>query len=251
MNTMSNVNPQHKNQAGQPSVNGGHFAAKTNDEAPTGILSDVASNELGAAQDAAAERVSHFLTGSKTDLSKDQADTIVALAAQFPGKANVTVNDEDDVWLMYTEPGHYDDEHTTRVTLNNAGEVVSGGSGEEWDNNDWDDETYLRLIRDGFGEDTDTLNSGQSRKSLVAQALEHSGERGGVGLLSIVNDQGTSISEATLCTDHFRGWHIDDAEAAGLRADDVTGTPRWEASTENDQVHCQECGAGSSDGDVN
>lgn len=62
-------------------------------------------------------------------------------------------------------------------------------------------------------------------------------------ILSVVNDEGTAMAEATLCERHhadvaYRGF----AELVARGARDLTGAVKWEDSTDNDAVHCVECG---------
>ncbi len=63
-----------------------------------------------------------------------------------------------------------------------------------------------------------------------------------VNLRSVVNDQGTAMTEATLCLDHYADIVCRDfAEGVAVDADDLTGPIQWRDSTGNEAVRCVEC----------
>ncbi|RAV17495.1 hypothetical protein DQP57_00265 [Mycobacterium colombiense] len=59
---------------------------------------------------------------------------------------------------------------------------------------------------------------------------------------SRITDQGTAMSEATLCEEHFVQPYIDYANYDADSAEDASTDRQWYDSSENDYVTCYECG---------
>lgn len=135
-----------KSQTGEPTVNGGQFAAKQYTEAEASLPAEPKVPDVSDAVD-------EFLFGSPQDLTVAQATTVNRLTSHMPVKPDVAVHDTDRVDLIYTFPQTaYTDERTVRLTLDAGGRLVGAGDGENWDDNYPEQDDYLRLLDAGFGE---------------------------------------------------------------------------------------------------
>lgn len=87
----------------------------------------------------------------------------------------------------------------------------------------------------------DTCHSSYLDPSLaLLMQLESQGSA--VTTMSVVNDEGTAMAEATLCVRHHRDPVLRGfAEVVAAGADDLRGPLQWQSSTGNDQVGCVEC----------
>lgn len=65
-----------------------------------------------------------------------------------------------------------------------------------------------------------------------------------VTLMSRVTHDGTAMSEATLCGNHYSNPYIDWANSRADCADDSDISQSWRDSSANDWIKCNECGTG-------
>lgn len=135
-----------KNQTGEPTVNGGQFASKQHTEADTCL-------SVGSVYADVSETVDEFLFGSVADLTLEQVDTLDRLTHHMPVIPNVAVHSTDRVDLIYNLPGTAaTDPRTVRLTMNSGGRIIGAGDGDYWEDNNSEQDDYLRLRDAGFGE---------------------------------------------------------------------------------------------------
>lgn len=66
-------------------------------------------------------------------------------------------------------------------------------------------------------------------------------------LYSRITDQGTAMSEATLCSEHLNGSMRDSLDALASSVPDAGSDRAWHETTRNEAVECVVCGAGGTD----
>jgi hypothetical protein len=89
--------PLHKNEAGQPSANGGHFAATTKTEAPEGLLAVSASSRFALAREA--EEAAHRAV---VDLAPDTIRELILAASPAAATARFEFTEDEDTPAFFS-----------------------------------------------------------------------------------------------------------------------------------------------------
>ncbi|QNE48668.1 hypothetical protein F1C58_16555 (plasmid) [Glaciihabitans sp. INWT7] len=129
------------------------FDATNHPRSISGRFSDKEQSrpQVTLSEKAVTGHVNDYLMGSAEDLNAAQRLAIVRLFGEMPVRPNISVNDEDDIDLIYNLPDSaFVDASTVRLTLDRDGRVVRAGSGEHWDDDNSTQEDFVRLVEQGF-----------------------------------------------------------------------------------------------------